>query len=48
MPGYLYTASGIIPFSPLSLATDVTDVIIGASDLWPGTRTDCGGTTTLA
>ena len=34
--------------SPLSLATDVTDVAFGASDLCLGTRTGAGGTTTLA
>ena len=32
----------------LSLATDVTDVILGASDLWLGTRSGAGGTATIA
>ena len=38
MPGDLCTASGIISYL-LSLATDLTDVTIGESDLWLGTRT---------
>ena len=33
--------------SPLSLATDVTDVTLGESGLWLGTRTGSDGTTTL-
>ena len=41
------TAPRIISLSPLSLATNVTDVTIGASGLWLGTRTGAGGTTTL-
>ena len=34
--------------SPLSLATDVTDMTLGASGLWLGTRTGTGGIPTLA
>ena len=45
MPGDVWTAPRIISLSPLSLATDVT---LGASDLWLGTRTGAGGTATLA
>jgi hypothetical protein len=48
MPGYLCTAPEIISLSPLSLATDVTDVSLGASGLWPGIRTGADGTDTLA
>ena len=48
MPGDLCTAPGIISLSPLSLATDVTDVTLRASGLWLGTRTEAGGTDTLA
>jgi hypothetical protein len=48
MPGDLCTAPGIISLSPLSLATDVTDVTLGASDLWLGTRRGAGGTVTVA
>ena len=33
--------------SPLLLATDVTEVTLGTSGLWLGTRTGVGGTTTL-
>ena len=40
MPGDLCT-------SPLSLATNVIDTTLGASDLWLGTRTGAGGTATL-
>ena len=47
MPGNLCTAPGIISLSPLSLATDVTDPTLGATDLWLGTRTGAGGTATL-
>ena len=47
MPGDLRTAPRIISLSPLSLATDVTDATLGASDLWLGTRTGAGGTATL-
>ena len=45
MPGDLCTAPRIISLSPFSLATDVT---LGASVLWLGTRTEAGGTSTLA
>ena len=48
IPGDLCTAHGIISLSPLSLATDVTDVTLGASVLWPGTRTGASGKATLA
>ena len=48
MPGDLSTGPRIISLSPLSLATDVTDATLGASDLWLGTRTGAGGTATLA
>jgi hypothetical protein len=48
MPGDLCTVSGIISLSPLSLATDVTDVTLGASGLRPGTQRGAGGTATLA
>ena len=41
--GDLCTVSGII-----SLATDVTNVTLGASSLWLGTQTGAGGTATLA
>ena len=44
MPGDLCTAPRIILLSPLSLATDVT---LGESGLWLGTRTGAGGTVTL-
>jgi hypothetical protein len=47
MPRDLSTAPGIISLSPLSLATDVTDVTLRASDLWLGTRRGDGGTATL-
>ena len=47
MPGYMCTAPRIISLSPLSFATDVTDVTLGASGLWLGTRTVAGGTATL-
>ena len=47
MPGDLCTVP-VISLSPLSLATDVTDATLGASDLWLGTRTGAGGTATLA
>jgi hypothetical protein len=43
--GNLCTLLGMIPLSPLSLATDVT---LRASGLWPGTQTGAGGTATLA
>ena len=46
MPGYVYTAPGIISLSSLSLATDVTDATLGATGLWLGTRTGAGGTAT--
>ena len=48
MPGDLCTVPGIISLSPLSLATDETDVKLGASDLWLETRTEAGGTDTVA
>ena len=41
MSGDLCIAPGII--SLLSLATDVTDVTLGASGHWLGTRTGAGG-----
>ena len=44
MPGDLSTGPGIISLSALSLTTDV---VLGASDLWLGTRTGAGGTATL-
>ena len=47
MPRDLCTAPRIISFSPLSLATDVTDATLGASGLWLRTRTGAGGTATL-
>ena len=46
LPGDLCTALGITSLSPLSLATDVTDVTLGENDL--GSRTGAAGTTTLA
>jgi hypothetical protein len=48
MPGDLFTGPGIISLSLLSLATDLTDVTLGASGLWLGTRTGAVGTATLA
>ena len=45
--GDLRTAPRILSLSPLSLATDVTDVTLGASGLWVETRTGTGGTATL-
>ena len=48
MTGDLYTAPGIISLSSLPLATDVIDAIPGTSGLWLGTRTEDGGTATLA
>ena len=47
MPGDLCTDPRIISLSPLSLATDVTNVTLGASGLWLGTRTGASGTATL-
>ena len=47
MLGDLFTASRIISFSSLSLATEVTDATLGASDLWLGTQTGAGGIATL-
>ena len=41
-------STGIISLLSLSLATDVTDVTLGASGLWLGTRTGASGTATLA
>jgi hypothetical protein len=46
MPGDLCIDPGIISLSPLSLATDVTDVTLGASGLLPRTQTGAGGTAT--
>ena len=46
--GDLFTDPGIISLLALSLATDASDVTLGASDLWPGTRTAAGGTATQA
>ena len=48
MPGDMHTASGITSLSPLALAVDVTDMTLGASGLWLGTRTGDGGSATLA
>ena len=48
MPGDLCTAPRIISLTPLSLATNVTDLTLGASDLWLETRTGGGGIPTLA
>ena len=47
MPGDLCTAPRIISLSYLSLATDMTDVTLGASGLWLGNRTGAGGTAPL-
>ena len=47
MPGDLCTVPRIISLSLLSLATDVSDAILGASGLWLGTRRGAGGTATL-
>ena len=47
MPEDLCPAPGTISLSPSSLATGVTDVTLGASDLWLGTRTGAGVTATL-
>jgi hypothetical protein len=38
---------GIISLSPLSLATNVTNVTLGANGRWLGTRTGTGGIVTL-
>jgi hypothetical protein len=48
MPGDLCTGPRIISLLSLSLATDVTDLTLGASVLWLGTRKGAGGTATLA
>ena len=48
IPGDLCTVPGTISLSPLSLATDVTDVTLEAIFLWLGTRIGAGGTATLA
>jgi hypothetical protein len=48
MPEVLCTAPDSISLSPLSLATDVTDVVLGASGLWLGTLTGASGIDTLA
>ena len=42
MPEDLCTAPRICSLSSLSIATDVTDVTLGASGLWLGTRTAAG------
>ena len=42
------TAPGIISLSFLSLATDVTDLTLGASGYWLETRTGAGGSATVA
>ena len=47
MPKDLCAAPGIISLSPFSLATDVTDIALGAVGLWLGIRTGAGGTVTL-
>ena len=47
MPGDLYTAPRTISLSPLSLATDLTDVTLGTSGFWLGARTGVSGTATL-
>ena len=46
-PGDLCRAPGIISLSPLSLATNVTEVTLGTSGLWLGTRTGGDDTATL-
>ena len=48
MPGDLYTAPRIISLSSLSLATDVTDMTLGASGSWLRTLTGAGCTAGLA
>ena len=48
MPGDLGTAPVIISLSPLSLATDVTDVTLGEYGLWLGAQTAVSGTATPA
>ena len=48
MPGDLCTAPGIISLSSLSLVTDMTDEILGATGLWLETQTGAGGTAMLA
>jgi hypothetical protein len=48
MPGDLCTVPGITSLSSLSLAFDVTDLTLGASDLWLGNRAGAGGNATLA
>ena len=48
MQGDLCTALEIISLSALSLATDVTDVTLGASGIWLGIRTGGGSIATLA
>ena len=42
------TALGIISLSPYHYLTDVTDVTLGASGVWLGTRTGTGGHATVA
>ena len=48
IPGDLCTAPRIISLLSLPLAIDATDVTLGASGLWLGSRTEAGGTITLA
>ena len=44
---YILRNFRIISLLPFPLATDVTDVTLGAGGLWLGTRTGAGGTVTL-
>ena len=48
MTGDLCTAPSIISLLPYHPLTDVTDLTLGASGLWLGTRTRAGGTAILA
>ena len=45
--GLLAEVSRGFALSPLSLAIDVSEVTLGASGIWLGTRTGAGGTATL-
>ena len=45
---YRRKGPSIISLSPLSLATDVTDLKLRTSGHWLGTRTEAGGTAILA
>ena len=44
----LRTATGITSLPPLTLETGMTDVTLGGSGFWLGTRTGAGGIVTLA